>query len=302
MGTSAILLGDVPPAPPLELKEDHPHITYWSREDFNRAESKRVSGETSGDASTNNAASPQEPQDQAQDNYTKYYYLQHDNGTRVSKKEVARLSFDARARWFTLLEQKRAPSIFSRLSGRSWEFFSRSILSDPNHAFLRWCNDGQWKLREWCTQNYSSWALNAGLRQKKPKKPKTEGSDNDILDDTKLIRMQDNEGDDEAINADVFEDIPNDNSRGPDIPTQKGDKGKNPCPLQTQTQSVLNLSLLLCMICFDSISGIPPPRASNLAIQGSIVMYPFISSCLTLTEFTVHLMSPPRHHRLAVFP
>ena len=142
MGTLAILLGDVPPAPPLELKEDHPHITYWSREDFNHTESKRVSRETSGDASTNDAASPQE----LQDNYTKYYYLQHNDGTRISKKEVARLSFDAHACWFTLLEQKRAPSTFSRLSGSAWEFFSRSILSDPNHAFLRWCKDGEWKL------------------------------------------------------------------------------------------------------------------------------------------------------------
>ena len=298
MGTSVILLGDVPTAPPLKLKEDHSHIMYWSQEDFNCAESKQVSGETSGDVSTNNTVSPQEPQD----NYTKYYYLQHDDGTHISKKEVAHLSFDACAHWFTLLEQKQAPSTFSRLLGSAWESFSRSILSDPNHAFLHWCKDREWKLQEWCTQNYSSWALNTGLWQKKPKKPKTKGSNNNILDDTKLIHMQDNEGDDKANNADIFKNILNDNNCSPDIPTQKGDKGKTLCPLQTQMQSVLNPSLLSHMICFDSISGIMPPHTSNLAIQGSIVMYPFISSCLTLTEFSVHLMSSPRHHQLSVFP
>ena len=105
MGTSVILLGDVPTAPPLKLKEDHSHIMYWSQEDFNCAESKQVSGETSGDVSTNNTASPQEPQD----NYTKYYYLQHDDGTHISKKEVAHLSFDAHAHWLVLPQLGLAP-------------------------------------------------------------------------------------------------------------------------------------------------------------------------------------------------
>ena len=118
-----ILLGNVPTAPPLKLKEDHSHIMYWSQEDFNCAESKQVSGETSGDVSTNNTASPQEPQD----NYTKYYYLQHDDGTHISKKEVAHLSFDACAHWTTGLHS------WNRNRHHQHSVGCQAVLGNPFH-------------------------------------------------------------------------------------------------------------------------------------------------------------------------
>lgn len=187
----SIILSDVPPAPPLDPKEDHPAIDYWFKEDFTSAEANRLAGETNGDAPTDNPAPPKKGK------YSAHYYLQHHDGTQVSKKQVAALSFDARKLWIALKDEGRAPKTFSKMSSSAWEFFSHMLLSDPDHAFLRLCDDGEWKLREWATQNYSSWTLNIGLREKKKKgQPQQKAkSENNILDDPKLLRMQDEDGD-----------------------------------------------------------------------------------------------------------
>jgi hypothetical protein len=37
-GKGSIILGDVPPTPPLDLQEDHPDIDYWTREKYLIAE------------------------------------------------------------------------------------------------------------------------------------------------------------------------------------------------------------------------------------------------------------------------
>jgi hypothetical protein len=129
---------------------------------------------------------------------------------------------------------------FGKMSSSAWEYFSRLILSDLNHAFLRWCDDGEWKLREWSTQNYSSWTLNIGLRQKKQKDAKTEGSDASILDDTKLICLQDNEDEDEVNDKDNT-NVEDENS-GPDLLTKKENNGTPPSlPHKQQIQPVFNL-------------------------------------------------------------
>jgi hypothetical protein len=126
--------------------------------------------------------------------HSKYYYLQHHDGTLASKRQVAALSFDACKLWVTLKDEKRAPKTFSKMLSSAWEFFSCMLLTDPDHAFLHWCDDGEWKLQEWATQNYSLWTLNTGLREKKPKEKKAKG-ESTILDDPKLLHMQDEDGD-----------------------------------------------------------------------------------------------------------
>ncbi|KAF8266980.1 hypothetical protein EI94DRAFT_1701343 [Lactarius quietus] len=39
--------------------------------------------------------------------------------------------------------------------GTLW-LYVETILANPDHAFLRWCDDGQWRLRKCFKQNYSS--------------------------------------------------------------------------------------------------------------------------------------------------
>ena len=247
-GTS-VVWSDIPPAPPLEPKEDHPAILYWTREDFDREEKKREAqaGATNGDAPTDNLVPPPKV------NHSKHYYLQHHDGTPVSKKQVAALSFDARGLWETLKAEGRAPKTFRKLSSSAWEFFSRMLLSDPNHAFLRWCDNGEWKLHEWATQSYSSWALNAKLRTQKKKGPKTKTiKSDDVLDDPNLIHMQDEDGggakdeenddvddNDLSKNDDKHDQVLGDSTQ--EAPADKGkstDKGNTPPQVQQVRQSL----------------------------------------------------------------
>ena len=157
-------------------------MEYWVKEDYNRAEESRNHGETNGDIME--ASGPAKA-----GSHSKHYYLQHHDGSPVSKKEVGKLSFQARSLWASLKEGGRAPRTFGKMSSSAWELFLRMLVSDPGFAFLRWCDDGEWKLREWSSQNYSSWAYNVGLRTrgKRSGLPKTEGDD--VLDDSGLIRM-----------------------------------------------------------------------------------------------------------------
>jgi DNA-directed RNA polymerase delta subunit len=264
-GGSTILC-DVPPAPPLDQKEDHPAVDYWYREEYNRAEATQ-NGETNGDAATVPPAG-QSP----------HYYLQHHDGTPASKREIAALSFAARARWATLMEQGRAPKTFSKMSSSSWEYFSRTLLADPDYAFLRWCDDGEWKLREWSTQAYSSWTLTSGLREKKPKphKPKTEAkaeADNNIdkLDNPDLLRMQDSE-DEDRVDGNAEEDSENavnDANHGPDESSDGVDKGNSPPQMQVVREPSIPLSAMYIITC----PGITSTRSPYLVIQGSVVMY-----------------------------
>ena len=221
-----MVLGDVPQYPSLDPREDHPAVDIWFKDDFNRAEATQLSGETHGHAPTDN------PVLTPGGNHTPYYYLQHHDGTPVNKREVATLSFDARGLWATLMEENRAPKTFSKMSSSAWEFFSRTLLANPDHAFLRWCDDRQWKLREWAKQNYSSWSLNIGLRQKKPKKktdvPNTKTKQDDILDDPDLLRMTDHSNDRDNIGEGSSQNMSHNDDRGPSGSDQEGGEGTPP--------------------------------------------------------------------------
>ena len=179
----SVILSGVPPLPPLEPREDHPAVDYWAREDYNHAVESRSLGETNGDITGATRATPGHPQA----GHSRHFYLQHHDGTQVNKREVAALSFKARSLWMTLKEQGKAPRTFGKMSSGAWEFFLRMMVTDPDFEFLRWCDDGEWKLREWAMQNYSSWTYNMGLRAKKNTQSKTE--DDSTLNDSSLIRM-----------------------------------------------------------------------------------------------------------------
>ena len=143
----AVVLGNVPPYPLLNPQEDHPAINLWFKDDFNCAKATKLSGETQGDAPTNN------PMQTPGGNHSSHYYLQHHDGTPVNKREVAVLSFNARGLWMTLMKEGRAPKTFSKMSSSAWEFFSQMLLANPDHVFLHWCDDRQWKLHKWAKQN-----------------------------------------------------------------------------------------------------------------------------------------------------
>lgn len=237
-----MVLGDVPPYPPLDPQEDHPAVDLWFKGDFNRAEATQLSGETHGDVPTDGTV--QTPGG----NRSPHYYLQHHDGTPVNKREVAALSFDARGLWTTLMEENRAPKTFSKMSSSAWEFFSRTLLANPDHAFLRWCDDGQWKLREWAKQNYSSWTLNIGLRQKKPKKTtdgqNTKTKKDDILDDPGLLHMTDHNDSKYNNGEGGSQSISFNNNHGPsDSDQEKGD-GTRPMEVRPVRQSQLNHTVL----------------------------------------------------------
>ena len=185
----SVSLSRIPPLPPVPVREDHPAVEYWTKEDYYREESRSAGkGESNG--------KPTEPEGntrpRTESDSTKkrpHYYLQHHDGTPVSKAELTSLSCKARSLWMTLKEQGTAPKTFSKISSNSWEFFLRVVVANPDFEFLRWCDDGEWKLREWATQNYSSWALNARLRDKTRKQTQPKIKDDNALNDSSLIRM-----------------------------------------------------------------------------------------------------------------
>jgi len=73
------------------------------------------------------------------------------------------MSTEVQMAWQSLHKQKMAPKMFSKISMEAWEFIAHSILPNPKLEFLLYCDDRQWKLKEWCKQNYSSWTCNQGL-------------------------------------------------------------------------------------------------------------------------------------------
>jgi hypothetical protein len=56
--------------------------------------------------------------------------------------------------WQTLDEDGMAPMMFSQISLKAWEYFLCTILTDKAFKFLLFCDDGEWKLREWSTRSY----------------------------------------------------------------------------------------------------------------------------------------------------
>lgn len=139
-------------------------------------------GESDGSSSTSRAkAKPGRP---PKDLYEEYFYLENEDGSLVIREVLFRMSQKAQTIWETLDEHGLAPTTFDKISENAWEFYARSMLSDPEFFFLQLCDDGQWKLKEWSNSSYPFWYDNRGVTQKKVKK-----FNDSILDDPNPIQL-----------------------------------------------------------------------------------------------------------------
>ncbi|KAI9443888.1 hypothetical protein H4582DRAFT_2189453 [Lactarius indigo] len=202
--TSEIL--DLPAKQALWIRADNPGVVYWVKKEYTRAARRKNRGETDGNATSvqvkrKRGRPPQDSNDE--EDHSTHFYLETRDGIPVDKSVIAEMSRKARMLWRTLDKCGLAPETFGKIENRAWDYYSRTILADKAHDFLRLCDDGEWKLREWSTKSYPSWYRNRHM----PATPKTENnstdSDNDLdlsadhhndprkllLEDPKLIRM-----------------------------------------------------------------------------------------------------------------
>lgn len=76
-----------------------------------------------------------------------------------------------------MLQAGKAPPTWGQASSLLNDFYTSSLLANPELEFLRFCHSG-WKLESWTTFNYPSWAAGCGLTTsdeegKKKKKGRT---------------------------------------------------------------------------------------------------------------------------------
>jgi hypothetical protein len=187
-GLRTYSLANPPPNPTLQEQEEHSDIHYWHKGEF-RTEfnSRKKKGETDGHASSvrtkRKPGRPPKSSTEDPDDHSAHFYLEYHDGTPVSREDIADLSQFARSTWEDLNDAKLAPVSFNKMSRLAWDYFWRCTVA--KFPFLLLFEGGQWKLRHWSTQSYSSWAGNRGIR---PVKPKTE-----VLNDPKLIRDDDDD-------------------------------------------------------------------------------------------------------------
>lgn len=186
---------DLSPMPTPWKRGDNPEVTIWMKREYPRTMSDAPKGESSGDSSDAARTKPKvgrpSKKDQLEANHT-HVYLQGRDGVPVSAEMLGKLSLKARSVWDFLLSKKLAPTTFSKMSWNAWDLYARAMLTDPEFDFLLLCDDAQWKLREWSTQNYSGWAGNRGLRPKNT--GQKAGKIRDVLDDPALIRVKSSNG------------------------------------------------------------------------------------------------------------
>ena len=178
-----ITLADLPPIPKPFPKVECPGVTIWSMDDYKTfvkdEKKKKKAGATNGNPSTSKPRRRRQSEDESP-----HPYLQNKDGTLIA--DLTDMSNKIRQAWESLKKCGMAPKTFGKISSEAWEFLARAILPISNLEFLLYCTDGQWKLREWCKHNYSSWTRNSGIRS--PPVKKAENIDN-ILDNSKLLRM-----------------------------------------------------------------------------------------------------------------
>ncbi len=191
-----VTLAGLGPFPKLRPKDECPDIIHWLRDHFltamAAANAAQQKGKTDGNATTvKTKAKAGWPPKKSQNNHH-HIYLERADGTLISTSELQHLSQKACSVWLTLAVHKHAPKTWGRLSSFAWEYFARTMLNEPGLEFLQFCDDGQWKLREWSQQSYSGWARNHGIREQRPKKLESEKTSalTDVLDDPELICMK----------------------------------------------------------------------------------------------------------------
>ena len=190
-----ITLANLPSKPKPIPKAECPDVTMWDKDDYRdwRKAHKRQAGATDGNSSTSETNGGQRRKE-----FT-HPYLQNKDGTLVA--DLSDMSAKVRSVWETLKKRGMAPKTFSKISSEAWEFITRVVLPLPEYEFLLYCKDGEWKLWEWCKNNYSSWTRNCDIRAPPVAARKTEDADS-ILNGSKLLRMEtpDSEGDNSVDN------------------------------------------------------------------------------------------------------
>ncbi|KAN0138282.1 hypothetical protein V8E53_003745 [Lactarius tabidus] len=178
-GLLVVTLADLPPVPKPFPKIDCPKVTLWSNADFHNfiKTKNQKAGETDRNSSTSGSGGRCCKKQG-------HPYLQNKDSSLVTGDALGTLSSEVRVVWLSLNGRGMAPTMFSKMSSEALEFLWRSVLPVPELEFLLYCDDGHWKLKEWCKQNYSSWARNHGIRLP----AKTESID-DVLNNTKLLHM-----------------------------------------------------------------------------------------------------------------
>jgi hypothetical protein len=190
-GLHVFSLANPPPNPKHKLQVDHPDIQFWHEGDYrlcvNKAK-KAKRGETNGEARSaerkGKHGRPPKSSTQDAEDHSKHFYLENDDGTPVSRELIADLSEKARMVWEELYVTKLTPQTFCKMSKITWDFYWCSIVTIPDLDFLLLCEGGEWKLRQWSIDSYSSWALNRGVQTAKTKVEE--------LDESMLIKMDPN--------------------------------------------------------------------------------------------------------------
>lgn len=91
-------------------------------------------------------------------------YLEEADGTVISRETFETMGIDARHAWQTVYDVGRAPSAISECGADVWQFFEGYML--PRHPQFTYGRDN-WKLLQFATDNYPSWASNRNLTRGK---------------------------------------------------------------------------------------------------------------------------------------
>jgi hypothetical protein len=194
-------------------KIDCPKVTLWSNADFHNfiKTKNQKAGETDRNSSTSGSGGRCCKKQG-------HPYLQNKDSSLVTGDALGTLSSEVRVVWLSLNGRGMAPTMFSKMSSEALEFLWRSVLPVPELEFLLYCDDGHWKLKEWCKQNYSSWARNHGIRLP----AKTESID-DVLNNTKLLHMDTPASHEGEVSADEMEEDSNEKDDSEDSDSDDDD-------------------------------------------------------------------------------
>ena len=156
-----LTLADLPSKPKPFLKTECAGITLWSKDEYRewqKTENTKA-GATNGSSITRNKKGQhchKQPMEESA-----HPYLQNKDGTLVS--DLSNMSSKIWSVWESLERHRMVPQTFGKTSSKAWEFIARVVLPLPEFEFLLYCSDSEWKLKEWCKVNYSSWTRNHGL-------------------------------------------------------------------------------------------------------------------------------------------
>ncbi|KIL54971.1 hypothetical protein M378DRAFT_182359 [Amanita muscaria Koide BX008] len=158
--------------------------------DSEMEEKRRIAGETDGLATSKKKPGRKKfnsDDDTPTTDSATHPYLQNEDGSLVSPEQLGVMSQKARRIWIAFKKEGEAPTTWGQISTDLHDYYVQEMVSDPKFLFLRYCDDGEWKLLEWTRKSYSSWTLSNGLREKKSKKL------SESLDNPDLLQISSNE-------------------------------------------------------------------------------------------------------------